>query len=56
MQTVPRMTNLFKEFLLKIVLSQFQRLNLTLYEHCFVIMFRLSYDTLTSINQLLTEN
>jgi len=29
MQTVPRMANLFKEFLLKIVSSQLKRLNLT---------------------------
>jgi len=29
MQTVPMMTNLFKGFLLKIVSSQFKRLNLT---------------------------
>jgi len=32
MQAVPRMTNLIKEFLLKIVLLQFKRLNLTVSE------------------------
>jgi len=32
MQAVPRMTNLLKEFLLQIVLSQFKRLNLTVSE------------------------
>ena len=29
MQAVPRMANLFKEYLLKIVSSQFKRINLT---------------------------
>ena len=32
MQAVPRMKNMFKEFLLKVVLSQFKRLNLTVSE------------------------
>jgi len=35
MQAIPGMANLFKEFLLKIVLSQSKRLTLTVNEGCY---------------------